>query len=107
MEQLQAESQTGQCLRAISRGAPLTATSGAWHSTPLSLTLAGTSTLLETWSFLVVLCEAWSTVFAGDLYLEEDFSSHRIIDSLGPWSPFSTLTAGDHSKKYAGHLRMV
>ena len=102
MEQLQAESQTGQCLRAISRGAPLTATSGARRSTPLTLTLtlAGTSTPLETWSSLVVLCEAWSTVFAGALCLEEDFLFHQIIDSLDPWSPFSTRTAGDHLENY-------
>ena len=40
-------------------------------------------------------------MFVGDPCLAEDFLSPPITNSPGPWSPFSTQTAGDHSENYA------
>ena len=59
---------------------------------------ADTSTPLETWSSLAVLCGESSTGFAGALSPGEDFSSPRTTSSPDPPSPFSTPTAGDLGK---------
>ena len=71
----------------------------ASNSTPFS-SFSDTSTPLETWSSLAVLCGESSTEFAGAPSPGEDFSSPPTTNSPGPWSPFSTLTAGDHLEKF-------